>query len=349
VRNKRRYESPINGAFLNQSFSLPRRKRLSYAKEFKLEHHRVLSLADGKNIIGPPDTQCRHATAMILKRQFLLPTLSLALLFIAGSSTFAQTMQSPLPKPNGYVNDYAAVIDSATKDRMELTLGNLDREQQIQFAVVTVNTTGGQEMFDYSLAVARGWGIGSKDTSKPSLLLLVAIKDRKYYTQVSRHLEGELPDGLVGQIQREQLVPAFRAQDYGKGLSDTVNVYISTLAAKRGFSTDKIFAPGETVRRRGSSGSVSSWLSPVIVFSTIAIILIVMFLIRGGGGRGGRGGGQGWLALLLLNMFMNSGRGSGSGSSGWSGGGFGGDSGGGGFGGFGGGGDFGGGGAGGSW
>ena len=121
----------------------------------------------------------------------------------------AQSEQSPLPAPTGYVNDYAKVIDDGTKSRMETTLTNLDRQHQIQFAVVTVDTTNGREIFDYSLAVARGWGIGSKDTQKASLLLLVAIKDRKYYTQVSRHLEGDLPDGLVGQIQRERLVPAF--------------------------------------------------------------------------------------------------------------------------------------------
>ena len=112
-------------------------------------------------------------------------------------SANGQTAQSPLPPPIGYVNDYAKVIDNATKRQLETTLTNLDQQQQIQFSVVTVDTTGGQEIFDYSLAVARGWGIGSKDTQKPSLLLLVAIKDRKYFTQVSRHLEGDLPDGLV--------------------------------------------------------------------------------------------------------------------------------------------------------
>src|SRR5947208_13178709 len=212
---------------------------------------------------------------MILERLYLTSVLSYVLLSMVGVSTIAQTMQSPLPKPTGYVNDFAAVIDSATKDRLEITLGNLDREQQIQFAVVTVITTGGQDIFDYSLAVARGWGIGSKDTSKPSLLLLVAIKDRKYFTQVSRHLEGDLPDGLVGQIQREQLVPAFRAAQYGKGLSGTVNAYISTLAAKRGFSTDKIFAPGSTAPRR-SGEDASSWLAPVIVLSAIAIVVILL-------------------------------------------------------------------------
>jgi len=279
----------------------------------------------------------------------LFLSLALAAFLASCGSARAQSAQSPLPAPTGYVNDFAGVIDQQTKDRLETTLANLDREQQIQFAVVTVDSTNGQEIFDYSLAVARGWGIGSKDTSKPSLLLLVAIKDRKYFTQVSRHLEGDLPDGLVGQIQREQLVPAFRAGEYGRGLSDTINTYITELAAKRGFSTDKIFAPGVTAPSRpNKNGSVCA--SAIIVLLIAVFLLFVLARIGRRGGRGGFGGGGGWLGWMIANALINSGRG--SHSSGWGGGGFGGFGGGssgGGFGGFGGGGDFGGGGSGGSW
>jgi uncharacterized protein len=271
---------------------------------------------------------------------------SLMLLLIGSGPARAQ---SPLPKPTGYVNDFAGVVDKATKDRLETTLGNLDRQQQIQFSVVTIDTTGGQEIFDYSLAVARGWGIGSKETSKPSLLLLVAIKDHKYFTQVSRHLEGDLPDGLVGQIQRENLVPAFRAGQYGQGLVDTVDTYIATVASKNGFSTDTIFPAGATPKPKPAAGIGNTSPGAVICFGVI-ILFVVIFLLRigGRGGRGGSGGGWLWLLFGLLNS------GGGSSSSGWGGGGFGGSSGGGGsggggFGGFGGGGDFGGGGAGGSW
>ena len=237
---------------------------------------------------------------------------------LRSGSANAQTAQSPLPKPTGYVNDYAGVVDSATKDRLETTLGNLDRQQQIQFSVVTVDTTGGQEIFDYSLAVARGWGIGSKDATKPSLLLLVAIKDRKYFTQVSRHLEGDLPDGLVGQIQREHLVPAFRAGQYGQGLADTVDTYIATVAQKNGFSTDTIFPAGTTrVTERPAGGKTSLWGSLGTVLFVGAIIVFFLLAIRS---RGGRGGGGGLLAGLVLGSLLNSGRG----SSGWGGGGFGG-------------------------
>ena len=273
------------------------------------------------------------------------------MILLTAANAFAQ---SPLPSPTGYVNDYAGVINRATKTELETTLTNLDREQKIQFAVAVVDTTGGQDIFEYSLAVARGWGIGSKDTNKPSLLLLVAIKDRKYFTQVSRHLEGDLPDGLVGQIQREKLVPAFRESDYSGGIRETINEYIRTVARKQGFSTDKIFASGASAPRARATRPKSSFCVSIIVLVVIAFVVLALIGAARGRGRGGPGsrGSGGWLGWLLLSMLL-SGR-SGSSSSGWSGGGFGGFSGGGGgggggFGGFGGGGDFGGGGAGGSW
>src|SRR5258706_12035298 len=235
---------------------------------------------------------------MLRTRVVLIFAVAFVLLLSARGEADAQSAQSPLPQPTGYVNDYAGVIDSAAKARLETTLGNLDRQQQIQFSVVTVETTGGQEIFDYSLAVARGLGIGAKDTPEPALLLLVAIKDRKYFTQVSRHLEGDLPDGLVGQIQRERLVPAFTAGEYGRGLADTVNAYITTVATKNGFSTDTIFPAGTSHESPDKSRPGGSPLGVVLIVAIVVIFIAVIFgaiiltFLFGRGGRGGpRGGG----------------------------------------------------------
>jgi uncharacterized membrane protein YgcG len=80
---------------------------------------------------------------------------------VRGQNARAYT-QSPLPKPTGYVSDNANVIDAATKSQMEAMLDSLAHQSDpIEFAVVTVPTTGDTDIFDYSLAVARGWGIGS--------------------------------------------------------------------------------------------------------------------------------------------------------------------------------------------
>ena len=259
----------------------------------------------------------------------------------------------PLPVPFNPIVDNANVIDAQTRARLEQIYRDLKERGNIEYAVLTVPTTGDLDIFDFSLAVARGWGIGPKDGEKASFLLVVAIQDRKYFTQVSRHLEGDLPDGVLGQIQRERLVPQFRQQNYSRGIRDTVEAYVATLGAKRGFSVEGI-GENQAVRvreqqpQRPSQTSLSSVCGIVIV-----VIVILLFLSFASRGRGGRGGGGGCLqALLWGSLFSNLGGGgrSGWGGGGFGGGGFGGGGGGGGFGGgFGGGGDFGGGGAGGSW
>ncbi|HEV2708514.1 MAG TPA: TPM domain-containing protein [Pyrinomonadaceae bacterium] len=284
-------------------------------------------------------------------------------LSVCAASTQAQvTPQSPLPPPTGYVNDYAGAINAAAKERMETILTNLKERADIEFAVVTVPTTGERAIYDYSLAVARGWGIGSNEGEKNGLLLLVAVNDRKYQIQVSRHLEGDLPDGLVGEMGRRMREP-FRAGDYSRGLTEAVEAFVATLGEKRGFSIEgidqsKAYQPVAETRRTRVRGRGNQFVGG-LSFGTcclIAFVVIILFSMFSGRGRrgGGFGGGGGCLnALLLANLFSSfGGRGSsgwggfsGGGGSGWGSGGGGG----GGFGGFGGGGDFGGGGAGGDW
>ena len=273
------------------------------------------------------------------------------------------TPQSPVPLPVPFnpIVDNANVIDADTRQRLESIYLNLKERANIEYSVLTVQTTGGVDIFDFSYAVARGWGIGQKDGEKEALLLVVAIQDRKYFTQISRHLEGDLPDGLAGQIQRERLVPAFRQGNYSKGIYDTIQTYVATLGAKRGFTIEGIdqrFAYREPVRQQPRSDQRSELNSICLAIIVIAVLLLLASAAGRRGRRGARGcGGGGCLeGLFWGSLFsnLNSGGSRWGSSSGWGGGGFGGGGfgggGGGGFGGgFGGGGDFGGGGAGGSW
>jgi len=270
------------------------------------------------------------------------------LILVLGVPAGAQVKyQSPVPLPVPFtpIVDDANVIDAATQQRIGAIYLNLKERANIEFAVLTVNTTGDQDIFDFSLAVARGWNIGPGNARGNGFLLVVAIQDRKYFTQMGDHLEGDLPDGLIGQIQREKLVPAFKQGNYSKGIFDTIEAYVATLAVKRDFSVDgidqrKAYRTQERSNQPGGSGGL---------ICGILVLIFIILLISAGSRR--RGGGC-LQALFWGSLFSNLGGGRGGGGSGWSGGGFGGSSGGGfgGFGGgFGGGGSFGGGGAGGSW
>ncbi|HEX8352912.1 MAG TPA: TPM domain-containing protein [Pyrinomonadaceae bacterium] len=301
----------------------------------------------------------------------LAACMALAWLFACAGAATAQNprayTQAPLAQPEGfykYVTDEAGVLDAATKERLATVLNRLKERADIEFAVVTVPTTGGADIFEYSLSLARGWGIGSKEGEKNGLILVVAVNDRKWQVQVSRHLEGDLPDSLAGQIARQRLVPPLRQGNYGQGINDFVLGAVATLAQKRGFQIegiDQSYAYREPVRRtRQTRGREASGIGLGTCCLIVIVVIVLLSMRGGGGGRGGRGGwgggggGGGLLTSILAANVIGSVLGGGrQSSSGWGGGGGsgwgGGGGGGGGFGGFGGGGDFGGGGAGGDW
>jgi uncharacterized protein len=288
------------------------------------------------------------------------------ILSLTSINCYSQTSQpfsineSPLPAPTSPVMDYAGVLDAGTKQALEKRVIDFrDRTNpKVELAVAIVKTTGDRPIFDYSLAVARGWKIGSKADDNPSALLFIAIDDRKYFTQISKDLEDELPDGLAGQLQRQHLVPAFKQGNYGKGISDTIDAYIRTIEAKGngGQVTGVTNPPERAGTRRNQEKGAGGICGTVICLIILFVILISIFSRFGSSSRRGgynrsnwNSGGFGgsavpWIIGSVIANSMDNSRS--SSSSDWGGGSSGGgDS----WGGFGGGGDFGGGGAGGDW
>lgn len=297
--------------------------------------------------------------------RILAALLTLLVLQIAVADSRAQEApfsidESPLPKPTSPVMDYTSVVDEATRQRIadKIIKFRDSSNPSVEIGVAVVSTTGDRSIFEYSLAVARGWGIGSRDDDNPSLLLFIAIDDRKYFTQVSYDLEDELPDGLVGQLQRQYLVPEFKAGNYGKGIEDTIDAYIETIKAKQaGLPGPAVSATPDDrdIVDRGLDAIPNSVCRGLCC---LAIILFIIAMISSGSndGKGGRRkrGKTGFAGDLMASFLagLAASGGSGSSSSGWSSGGSssgwssgGGSS----WGGFSGGGSFGGGGSGGSW
>jgi uncharacterized protein len=296
------------------------------------------------------------------KSNFLL----LIVCLLASLNVFSQEFsinESPLGAPTSPVMDYAGVLEAGAKQALEKRIIEFrDRTNpKVELAVAIVKTTGDRPIFDYSLAVARGWKIGSKETDNPSALLFIAIDDRKYFTHVSKDLEDELPDGVVGQLQRQYLVPAFKQGDYTKGVTDTIEAYIRTIESKGNVAEQPVNNAPPTGRTRERTGiRTTSSLSGICCLAIAFIVIMAIFSgrsrrnrnnnnrWRGGGFGGGGGSVLPWVVgSVIANSVSNSSSsdwGSSSSSSDW-GGSSGGDS----WGGFGGGGDFGGGGAGGDW
>jgi len=150
-------------------------------------------------------------------------------------------IESPLPAPTGHVNDYAHALDDGMRAQLEQALVELRQRSQIEFAIAIVNTTGGQPIFDYSLAVARGWGVGGGERGD-GIVLLIAVDDHQWRVQISRSLERDLPNEVVKQAGETMKAP-FSEGHYGEGVRRCVESIIKTLAARRGFAPITIPAP----------------------------------------------------------------------------------------------------------
>jgi uncharacterized protein len=231
-------------------------------------------------------------------------------------------------KPQGYVSDFANVLDPQSRARLEAYCGRVEQLTGAQMAMVTIKSLDGEPIEDVTNTLYRQWGVGKKGKDE-GIMFLLAIQDHRDRVEVGYGLEPILPDGFDGSITRS-IQPLLRQSAYGPAMFAAAQQIGSAIARAKGV------VPQSGARARVRETSRGHGLPlPVIIIGIIVLLLLF--------GRGGSGGG--FLAGMLLGNLLGGGRGGGGG---WGGGGFGGGGGGGGFGGFGGG-DSGGGGASGSW
>lgn len=122
-----------------------------------------------------------------------------------------------LPQPRGFVSDFAGVIDQPTQRRLTDLIRELQEKTGAEIAVVTVETTQPLTTFDYAMKIAETWKPGAKDKDN-GVVFLVASKDRKMFITTGYGVEGVLPDGKVGAIQDQYIVPAFKQGNYSQGI-----------------------------------------------------------------------------------------------------------------------------------
>ncbi len=231
-------------------------------------------------------------------RRFCLTAIILMLLSSAASAD--------LPKPQGWVSDYAGIIDRENASRIADAIGAIKNSTGAEAAVITRNSLeefGSIE--EMGLAYLKGWGIGQKGKDNGLVILVVidnSVGYRRYRFETGLGLEGDLPDGLLGEIGRDELMPRFINGDYGEGI--LASIY--RIGGILGADMSAIPVPKKVPGRKKGIGS-------------LLFFMAILFLL------GGRGRRSGLLPLLLFSSLGGfQGRSGGFGGGGFGGGGFGG-------------------------
>lgn len=158
-----------------------------------------------------------------MKRIALL-TLVLGTVFTV-SSAFAYISPG---KPAGYVNDYTGTLSTETEKNLEEILKKFQESGKGEIAVVIISTLNGDAIEDYSIALAREWGIGVKGKDN-GVLFLVAKDDHELRIEVGYGFEGILTDAKSSRIIRDVVTPRFKEGSYDVGISEGVRSIIGVI------------------------------------------------------------------------------------------------------------------------
>jgi uncharacterized protein len=197
-------------------------------------------------------------------------------------------------KPQGYVSDFASVINAEAKAQLEAYGTAVQQATGAQIALVTVTSLEGEPIEDVANTIFRAWGVGQKGKND-GILLLLATGDHRSRLEVGYGLEPILPDGMDGDILR-QMRPALHQGDYGDALMAAAQTIGNTIAKAK-----NVTIPATLPRRYQPAPSDS------IPWPMIAGGLFLLFwLMRSGGPRGySGGGGGGFLTGMILGNVLS--------------------------------------------
>ncbi len=190
-------------------------------------------------------------------------------------STSAFALSIP-EKPQGYVSDYAKLLSDASRQKIENTLGAFEKETSNQVVVAVFESLEGGSLEDFSIRLAEKWKIGQKGKDN-GIILIIFKQDRAVRIEVGYGLEGALPDAVASAIIRNEIVPAFRAGDFDKGIESAVGAIIQ---ATKGEYKPTGGSPDEKIKQNGPlifAAIVLFYMLPIICYLLTMVLALAIF------------------------------------------------------------------------
>lgn len=233
-------------------------------------------------------------------KKWLLLAVTLVCSFFALAAC-SETKIADKPE-NSAVYDQAKVLSKETIqtiDKLNEESDNTDKKLKI--GVYIAKDLGDKDVEETSLAIARKWKIGDKDTNN-GVLLFLAINDKKSRLEVSDNLATRLTD-VQSKAILDNMKPKLRSKDYDGAVLDAVKSITDVNNGKK-------------VKSNSVSDDAKNIMFIIIFIGFMLFIIVSIggdsgggsFIGFSGGSSGSSGGGGG---------FSGGGFSGGGASSGW--------------------------------
>lgn len=198
------------------------------------------------------------------------------------------------------LNDFAGVVDKVHASKIEALSREILEKTGTSIVVVTMQAIGENEDINrYVNGLYTAWGIGTKGEDR-GLLIFLAMEERRVRIETGYGVEGILPDGLVGEILDEYVVPYLQSGEVGRALYNAVYACGAYVAHDAGVELTGVSSSTRT-RSVPENGNVN-WPGLIFLLIAATVLLgtkqgrrmlpwIMLLLLMGGRGRGGGMGG----------------------------------------------------------
>jgi uncharacterized protein len=202
----------------------------------------------------------------------------------------------PVPELTGRVIDQTGTLDAIQRKGLDDRLADFERTKGTQMVFLLVPTTQPEDIASYANRVGNAWKIGRKGVGD-SVLLVVAKDDRKIRIEVSKTLEGAIPDLAAKQIIDDAITPNFRKGDFAAGLHAAADQIIARVTG------EALPAPTQPSQRGGAG---FDWMDlAIFLFIAVPVMARVLKGILGRKlGAFATGAGAGTVALLITSSIV---------------------------------------------
>jgi uncharacterized protein len=184
-----------------------------------------------------------------------------------------------LPEFTAPVVDSIGRVSAEVETQINSELISFQQSGGPQIAVAVVDSTGNATPENYSIDLARTWGIGDKEKDN-GVLLLIALEDRTLRIEVGSGVEGELTDVTAGRIVDSVMLPRLRANDVDGAVRDGARAVMQVWRGENVVLEPTV--PSNTITEATPQQSVFG----IILFFGL-ILLFVSLAVRGKRNGGG--------------------------------------------------------------
>jgi len=207
--------------------------------------------------------------------------IALTVLMIVGS-VFVGLGRAPAelvqPRGGSWVADAADVLSPEVEAYLNTENNRMIEAFGAKFAIATVNSTKGWELYDYAYELAERWNLSGMD-----MILVLDIGGDNYWMLQGYDLSNSFTDDMINSYVARYLEPGFAARDYDRGVTTLFDQVFKWYDGQWNTASGSYYEPMEDISGMDFSGyapyvaAAGNVAAAAIV--TSAVVQLVWFLI----------------------------------------------------------------------